>query len=85
MYDDKCLIRFLAACETMGNATNICSDKTGTLTENRMTGRLFILSFYHDKNSCGRMVWKQDYQLFKGFNRRNFKTHKGYHYGANCY
>lgn len=37
MLRDQNYVRRLAACETMGGASEICSDKTGTLTKNRMT------------------------------------------------
>merc|ERR1712151_1204104 len=37
MYNEQNFVRRLHACETMGGAQYICTDKTGTLTMNQMT------------------------------------------------
>lgn len=50
MMHDNNLVRHLDACETMGNATTICSDKTGTLTTNRMTVVEVFIADKHWKN-----------------------------------
>ncbi|BFZ10933.1 hypothetical protein BsWGS_13969 [Bradybaena similaris] len=50
MMHDNNLVRHLDACETMGNATAICSDKTGTLTTNRMTVVQSYIARVHHKS-----------------------------------
>lgn len=57
MLRDNNLVRYLKACETIGNMTTICSDKTGILTQNIMTMVAICLGQNSTLNGKEDLLW----------------------------
>nr|XP_043636890.1 calcium-transporting ATPase 12, plasma membrane-type-like [Erigeron canadensis] len=71
MMGDQAMVRKLSACETMGSATVICTDKTGTLTMNQMTVTKFWLGLENMEQPFSNVIAQQVRELLRqgvGFN-----------------